>query len=158
MKATTIREIRYELREQETEKLIELCLHLARFKKENKELLTYLLFEAHDKSGYITSVKEEIDELFAQITARSLYLRKKQIRKIIRMVKKYIRYSKKKETEVQLLIYFCQKLQAMQPSILRSTTMLNLFARQIKAIKKALTYLHEDLQFDYKQELTDLLS
>ena len=158
MKAATIRELRQELKEQEPEKLVELCLHLTRFKKENKELLTYLLFEAHDESAFIEGVKEEIDELFGQITSRSIYLRKKQIRKILRTAKKYIRYSKKKETEVQLLIHFCHRLKDMQPSVLRSAAMMNLFGRQIKAIKKALSYLHEDLQFDYKQMLTVLLS
>ena len=29
--------------------------------------------------------------------------------------------------------------------------------RQIEVIRKALTHLHEDLQFDYELELTELL-
>jgi hypothetical protein len=34
---------------------------LARFKKENKELLSYLLFEAHDERAFIAGVKTYID-------------------------------------------------------------------------------------------------
>ena len=45
MKAATINELKQELQNIPPAKVTELCLRLARFKKENKELLTYLLFE-----------------------------------------------------------------------------------------------------------------
>ena len=48
MKASTVSELKEELKHLPPAQLLELCLRLARFKKENKELLTYLLFEAHD--------------------------------------------------------------------------------------------------------------
>jgi len=44
MKAASSKEIKSALIEQSPTQLTELCLRLARFKKENKELLTYLLF------------------------------------------------------------------------------------------------------------------
>ena len=80
---------------------------MSRFKKENKELLTYILFESADEQSYIVSVKRGIDEEFEQINRSSTYFIKKSIRKILRNTRKYIRYSGKKETEVELLIYFC---------------------------------------------------
>ena len=53
MKAASISEIKTELKGLPPAQLTELCLRLARFKKENKELLTYLLFEANDgRSGW----------------------------------------------------------------------------------------------------------
>ena len=95
---------------------MELCLQLSKFKKENKELLTYLLFEAHNEEGYIESVKEQIDELFENINTKSYFYIRKSVRKILTLTKKFIRYSKKTETEVELLLYFCTKLKNFKPS------------------------------------------
>ena len=58
MKAASVNEIKQQLKEVNPVELIELCLRLARFKKENKELLTYLLFEADDLQAYIANVKK----------------------------------------------------------------------------------------------------
>ena len=135
MKSATIANIRKELKHKSNEELAELCLRLSRFKKENKELLTYLLFEADYEAGYIETIKTEIDEQFDQINTSSFFYIKKSVRKILRNTKKYIRYSLNKETEVELLIYFCQKLNAMTPSISKNTTLTNLYDRNIIAIK-----------------------
>ena len=156
MKSATVANIRKELKHKSNEELAELCLRLSRFKKENKELLTYLLFEADYEAGYIETIKTEIDEQFDQINTSSFFYIKKSVRKILRNTKKYIRYSLNKETEVELLLYFCQKLNAMTPSISRNTTLTNLYDRNIIAIKKKVKNLHEDLQYDYNLKLEDL--
>ncbi|WP_417557129.1 hypothetical protein [Mesoflavibacter zeaxanthinifaciens] len=156
MKSATVANIRKELKHKSNEELAELCLRLSRFKKENKELLTYLLFEADYEAGYIETIKTEIDEQFDQININSFFYIKKSVRKILRNTKKYIRYSLNKETEVELLIYFCQKLNAMTPSISKNTTLTNLYDRNIIAIKKKVKNLHEDLQYDYNLKLEDL--
>lgn len=156
MKSATVANIRKELKHKSNEELAELCLRLSRFKKENKELLTYLLFEADYEAGYIETIKAEIDDQFDQINTSSFFYIKKSVRKILRNTKKYIRYSLNKETEVELLLYFCQKLNAMKPSIFRNTTLTNLYDRNIIAIKKKVKNLHEDLQYDYKLKLEDL--
>ncbi|MCK5536004.1 MAG: hypothetical protein KAI79_04210, partial [Bacteroidales bacterium] len=96
MKAASLKEIKLELYTRTPEELLEFCLRLSKFKKENKELLTYLLFEAYDEPSYIANVKLEIDEQFDLINKRSYYLIKKGVRKILANTKKYIRYSKQK--------------------------------------------------------------
>src|SRR3712207_8494859 len=53
---------RSELTSLPPKKVTELCLRLAKYRKENKELLSYLLFEAHNEQGYIESVKKEIND------------------------------------------------------------------------------------------------
>ena len=157
MKAVTVKKIKDELSHRSANDLMELCLHLSKFKKENKELLTYLLFESHNEEAYIESVKEQIDDLFAQINTKSYFYIRKSVRKILTLTKKFIRYSKKKETEVELLLYFCVKLKDFKPSISRSPRLTNTFERQILLIKKAIISLHEDLQYDYQLELNELL-
>ncbi len=156
MKAATVKELKTELTHQSQAQLMELCLQLSKFKKENKELLTYLLYEAENEAGYIESVKNEIDEQFETINTSSYFYIKKSVRKILRMVKKYVRYSKQKETEVELLLHFCSVLKNMQPSIHRNTTLTNILNRQITLIKKTVASLHEDLQYDYNLELEEL--
>ena len=156
MKTARVHELKRELRDQSPEELMELCLSLSKFKKENKELLTYLLYEAADEEAFIAGVKEEVDLQFDEINTTSYYFIKKSVRKILRMIKKFIRYSKKKETETELLMYFCLKLREFKPSFDRNTTLQNIYDRQIVLIKKAISSMHEDLQFDYLMELENL--
>ena len=156
MRAVTVREINQELTYRTPKELRDLCLRLARFKKENKELLTYLLFESSDEQSYIGSVKREIDDQFAHINRKSYYLMKKSVRKILSTTRKYIRYSLKKQTEVELLIYFCTKLKALSPSIKKSPGLLSLYNRQIDGIIVKVSLLHEDLRHDYGLELNEL--
>ena len=156
MKAATIRQIKTELGYHSQVELIELCLRLSKFKKENKELLTYLLYESHNEAAFIQGVKNEIDEQFVQINTSSYFYIKKSVRKILRRVKTYIRYSKKKETEVELLMHFCSVLKDMSPPMQDNVSLYNIYLRQITSIKKAISTLHEDLQYDYEEELKSL--
>jgi len=158
MKAASLKEIKTELSHRSTQELLELCLRLSKFKKENKELLTYLLFESANEEAFIRSIKTKIDEDFESINTKTFYFIKKSVRKILRKIKKFIRYSQNKETEVELLLYFCHKLKDFKPSIKRNTTLINLYNRQIEYIQKKISTLHEDLQYDYEMEIEELLN
>ena len=156
MQTATVKQLKDELKHRDPKELLELCLSLSKFKKENKELLTYLLFESSNEAGFIQGVKEEVDDAFEEINTRTYYFIKKGIRKILRSIRKYIRYSKNKETEVILLLYFCSKLKDFTPSIYKNRVLSNLYDKQIESIEKKLTKLHEDLQYDYGIELENL--
>lgn len=156
MKAVTVKEISGELQNLSPKELRDLCLRLARFKKENKELLTYLLFEASDEAGYIESVKQEIDLQFGKVDRKSYYFIKKGLRRILLNTRKFIRYSHNKKTEIDLLIYYCVKLKKFNPSIQRNTALRNLYLKQVAEIRQKLGFLHEDLQYDYLKELKAL--
>lgn len=157
MKAASLAEIKKELKHKTEEELLFYCLSLSRFKKENKELLTYLLFDASDEESYIQSVKNEIDFQFSEINNQNYYWMKKTIRKVLRSTRKYIRYSKMKTTEVELLIYFCQKMLLLNPSIKGNTVLINLFDRLVISIQRAIDKMEEDLQYDYNLQLEELL-
>lgn len=156
MKAATINEIKQELNVIAPAKLLDLCIRLAKYKKENKELLTYLLFEAHDESAYIESVKREMDARFADINQSNLYFAKKSLRKILRTTGQYIRHTGSKQVEVELLLYFCSTLVNSTIPIHKSTVLTNLYQFQLKKIAKVIATLHEDLQYDYLKELKKL--
>ena len=157
MKPVTIKKIKDELHYKSSQELIELCLKLSKFKKENKELLSYLLFDVEDEATYIYNVNEYSTLLFGDINTKSFFYIRKSVRKILKLTKKYIRYSKKKETEVELLLHFCKELKKVSPSISKSPRLLNVYNRQIILIKKAIATLHEDLQYDYQLEFDQLL-
>ena len=83
MKAAGVKAIKEELNSRSREELAELCLKLSKFKKENKELLTYLLFESENESLYIKTIQDEIEIEFKEINRKSYYFIKKSIRKIL---------------------------------------------------------------------------
>ena len=157
MKAS-INEIKKELNNLEASDLLTICMRLAKYKKENKELLAYLLFESHNEHSYILKVKTEIDEQFDEINKANLYWAKKSLRKILRNTNKFIKYSGQKETEVELLIYYCSKLKLSGIKFYDSPALMNLYSQQIKKIDKILSSLHEDLRYDYEIELQKLIS
>ena len=156
MKAASISDIKQELNNIAPAKLLELCLRLAKYKKDNKELLNYLLFEANDEQAYIGNVKNEMEKEFAAINTSNLYFVKKSLRKILRNTAKHIRYTASKQAEVELLLHFCQILKNSSIPVKNSTVLNNLYHFQIKKAAKIIATLHEDLQYDYLKDLNKL--
>lgn len=153
MKAASLNEIRKQLTDLDAPALENLCLGLARFKKENKELLTYLLFEAQDEQAYIASIKVEVDQLFDEVPKSNVYFVKKSIRKILRIINKQIRYSGAPVTELEVRIYFCLKMKTANIPLHPGTVLFNLYQQQLKKIRAVLSKLPEDLHFDYERDL-----
>ena len=157
MKAASVNEIKQQLKATSPAQLTELCLRLARFKKENKELLTFLLFEADDLPAYINSVQQQIDEDFSQINTSNIYFAKKTLRKILRIANKHIRYTASKEAEAEILIHYLTNFKGLKISWEKSTALVNIYNAQIKKIKAAIATMHEDLQYDYLRSLERLM-
>ena len=86
----------------------------------------------------------------------NLYLAKKSLRKILRTINKFIKYSGNKQTEVELRIFYCNKLKLSGIDIEKSQVLKNLYDNQRKKIESLLAKFHEDLQFDYRKELEAL--
>jgi len=156
MKAATIHEIKQELQSLPPTRLSELCLRLAKFKKDNKELLTFLLFEAADEAAYIAGIKKGIDDEFEGLPKPNLYLTKKSLRKVLRVTVKQIRYTGSPQAEVELLTYFLRKLNTSGIAYRDSPVLINLYRTQLKKVRGVIDGLHEDLQYDYLRELKGL--
>jgi len=156
MQTATISQLKKELKTLTKEELLEACLIVTKYKKENKELLSYHLFEKESEADYINNIKIEVEELFTLINKKSPFFIKKSVRKILRLIKKYAKYSKKKETETELLLHFCNQLIRFKPSIKNNLTLMNIYERQILLIEKNINAMHEDLQYDFQLELENL--
>jgi len=153
MKTVSLNDIKKELSNHDSTDLFEYCLRLAKFKKENKELLQFLLFEAEDISTYIKEVKREIEEQFLQMNKSNVYLIKKSVRKILRNINKQIRFSMSRQVEAELLIEFCNCINKHSVPIKKSRQLYNIYQNQLKKIDKTLCSLHPDLQYDLKRQI-----
>ena len=149
MKAVSINEIKKELTNLDSKSLQDLCMRLAKYKLETKELLTYLLFEANDESAYITLIKGEIDQHFDALPKGNVYYIKKSLRKILRITNRQIKYSSQPATEVELRIYFCSRIISAGIPLHHSQVITNLFEQQVKKIETLIARLPEDLQYYY---------
>jgi hypothetical protein len=157
MKAASAAELKKELMQLKTAALTELCLRLAKFKKENKELLTYLLFEAHDEENYIKLVIQEIDDQFSEINYAHLYYIKKSLRKILRVIAKHVRYTTSKQAEVTWLLHFCSCVkEAPIPHRKYNMVISNIYNSQLKKIESLINTFHEDLQYEFSKQLKPL--
>jgi hypothetical protein len=156
MTFATIAEIKKELQHADTDLLQTLCLRLAKYKKENKELLGYLLFESQNEPSYVRQIKEDIDLQFEELKDRNLYIVKKMLRKILRYTNRHIKYSTNDETDLELRIYFCEKFKAAKIPLATSTTLFNLYQGQLKKINGIVTKLPEDLQSDYARAIASI--
>ena len=157
MKAASVNEIKKELTTLDSDALLDMCMRLAKYKKENKELLTYLIFEAHNEQSYVENVKEEMLEQFKSLPqGGNAYYIKKTLRKILRFVNRQIKYSGIKLTELELRIFFCVKMKENRVPLNPGTVLYNLYQQQLKKIKGISEKLPEDLQTDYEREISYL--
>lgn len=159
MKTSSLQEVKQELQELSAKELLDICTHLAKYKKDNKEYLGYLLFQAHDKDGFISEIKAEIDEEFTELRSqKNLYYIKKGLRRILRILNKYCRYLGDKASSAEVHLYFCLKVKQAGIPIHKSPRLVNLFAAQQKKIMSLISGLHEDLQADYQKEMEGIFN
>ena len=152
MKAAPIAQIKKRLVQLDQGELLEACLRLARYKKDNKELLTYFLFLSDDEDQFASSLCAEIDSQFS-LTPNA---HKKTVRKLIRWMNKCLRFSPVKETEIRVRSHFCRALKASKTPFRKSRVMTNMYTGQLKKINQIIDKFHDDLKYDFRQEIKDL--
>lgn len=136
--------------------LTEICLRLAKYKKENKELLAYLLFDAREPMKYAEDVKSFLITDFNTMQKHYFYSTK-SLRKIIRLINRYAKYTGSKQVETELTIWFCTNYLTYVDLKTTHKPLQGLLTRQFEKITKLLPKLHEDLQFDYQKEFESLI-
>ena len=156
MKAASITQIKDELNALPQKEVVALCLRLAKYKKENKELLAYLLFDAHDVEGYLQTIKNEINDAFWNLPRQNWYFYKKGLRKILRDIQKHSRHIGTKEAQVEMLLHFCQNMKNSGMHFQQHTAVNNIYIAQIKKLNTLVNEIHEDLQYDYQKKLNEL--
>lgn len=153
MKVASLKEIRQELEQISHAELVQLSLQLIKFKKESKELASYILFESANEHEYVQAIQQEIDLLLAEVNTKNLYIAKKNIRKIVRLANRYIKYSKEPTTEIEALLHLSKGLKKLAIDYKKSVQLQKIKESLLTKIQKAIAALHEDLQYDYLKAL-----
>ncbi len=157
MKPASIKEIKEELKGLSQATLAETIMRLGRFKKENKELLTYLLLYKNDEEKYVAEIKESLHVMFTEVNIKTSYITKKNLRKILRTTNRYIKYTSEKSTEVELMIFFIEEFNELGINISKNATLKKMHSTIMSRIEKGILSLHEDLQYDYNKKFKLLL-
>lgn len=157
MKTASIHQLKSELHAMEPQQIAEICLKLAKFKKENKEYLDYLVWGSVDSEQYVEDLKSEISDMFQNIQVdRNFYLVKKSIRKIQRFVNRYCKYLIEKELCCELRMFFIESLiQFIQDWNCRAQAQ-KIVQAELSKIEAFIGKLHEDYQFDYTLRYNEL--
>jgi hypothetical protein len=150
-------EIKNELKELDKGQLLELCLSLAKYKKDNKEYLGFLLFQSHDKQVFVSQLKELIDTDVQELkTQPNLYYIKKGLRRILRIINKYCKYVADKAIEADIHIHFCAAIKQSGIPYHREKRIVNLYEAELKKINTLVKGLHEDVRQDYASAIEQI--
>lgn len=149
-------DLKKELNFLQAPELKELCLRLAKHKTENKELLHFLLFYTEKKESYVEDIKQLIINEFDSLHP-SIYLATKQIRKLLRLCNKHIKFLATKHLEAEIALAFCKEFITHPIVSINQKATLAILIGQLKRLMRVIPKLEEDLQFDYQQQFDELL-
>lgn len=156
MNFPSLAQIKKELGLLSEKELIEVIADLAKFNRENKAYLFFKLQEKDNPNLYLEMVQEELEMEFQKSNTNHAYYAKKSAQAIRRKLNKLLKLSKKKEDQVEAIIFFCERLKDYGFLNFRYPVIDNLYQIQVGKAKKLLSGLHEDLQYDLSLRLEDL--
>ena len=156
MKPEKLSDIKKELLGRNIPELTEICLRLAKYKRENKELLNYLLYDSDEPIEYAAKVKAYLEEDFRTLQ-KHYYYSTKTLRKILRLINRHAKYTASKQVELELSLWFCTNFLLYADLKTSHKPLQGLLTRQFEKISRLIPKLHEDLEFDYRNEFEELL-
>jgi len=156
MKPASTQQIKEELRSLSQKEVTDLCLRLIRSKKENKELLSYILFDSSDRQNYVATIKNEMDDAFAALPSNRYFI-KKGLRDMLKNITRYSRYMGEKEPETELRLHFCRTMKQYGLASHKHQATMTIYTTQLDKIQSLITQLHEDLQYDFQKEMNELI-
>ena len=157
MVPASIDTIKTELKQLPPKKVLELVVRLARFKKENKELLTWLLFESSDEAAYIAQVRKEITEEVEKIDGLTAYQYKKQFRKIQRKINKPIKYMGSKTAAAELYMHMIELIDRKKKTVFIRAFLEKAHEQYVRKVNILLPGIPEDLAADISRQLRQVV-
>jgi hypothetical protein len=149
-------ELKRELEGLPQPELVRLCLRLAKYKVETKELLDYLLWSSEDPIQYAHEFKSDVLLPFESVFTGS-YVFTKSLRKSLRLIAKYTRFTGSKQGECELLLAFVEAFFQHYQRGFHSTANSKIIFRCLKKAAANIIKLHEDIQADYTENFNNLL-
>ncbi|SMD45052.1 hypothetical protein SAMN00777080_3693 [Aquiflexum balticum DSM 16537] len=156
MKIASLAEIKKELSHLSEIELKNLIIDLSKFSTDNKSYLFFKLYERDNPRLYVEMVQEELEMEFVKANTRHYHFAKKSIQAIRRKLNKYLKLSKDKTAQIELILYFCEKMRLYGFMEFNHPVINNLYTLQISKVEKLISGLHEDLQYDYEFQINEL--
>jgi len=148
--------IKKELIECEKKQLIEIITRLCRFKLDNKSLVSFLLFDAENEPEFVKEAKLQIDDLIEESKYFNFYSTKKRYRKIATLITKYVKFTNKTESEIELRLHLVKTFTENKSELKTYLYFKKALSKQLEKVDKLMKKIHEDLQFEYEEEINNL--
>ena len=158
MKIATLAEIKKELQHLSPKELIDLITDLSKFSTDNKLYLYFKLYGREQPGLFAEMVQEELINDFRNGNQRNAHYAKKSAQAIRRKLNKYLKFTKDKPTQIDLISFFCGSLYEYGYLMHRHPVIENLYLMQMSKVERLLGQMHEDLQNDYQDKVKELKS
>ncbi len=155
MIAEKLNELKKDLANCTDKQLVDHLLSLARLKKENKEMLSYLLGYGGRPLEYGEVYKSLIDDCFTDISENP-YFAKKTLQKIKRIISKYYRFTSSRQGEAELYAHFLEGFCKHIHPDTRHKQVLGIGIFALKKLNAIAAQVHEDISGDVLKELDRL--
>lgn len=156
MKIPSLAQLKKELSYLNEKELVDLIIDLSKFSRDNKSYLFFKLSEKDNPGLYLEMVQEELELDFQTARGDHSYYAKKSAQKLRRKMNKLLKLSKVKTDQIEVLLFFCEKLKEYGFLRHRNQVLDNIYQMQLGKAVKLISGLHEDLQFDYEGRVEEL--
>lgn len=158
MKIASLAEIKKELQHLSQKELIDVVTDLSKFSTDNKLFLYFKLYGRDQPRLFAEMVQEELINDFRNGNQRNAHYAKKSAQAIRRKLNKYLKFTKDRPTQIDLISFFCEMLYEYGYLMYRHPVIDNLYGMQVSKVERLLGQMHEDLQFDYRDKVKELQS
>ena len=156
MKLPSLATIKKELSHLSEKELVDLLLETAKFTTDNKQFLFFKAFGRENPAFFQEMVEEELENAFDGANLNHPHLAKKSAQAIRRKLNKYLKFTKDKTIQIELIAFFCRSYHEQGFLDFDHPVIINLYQMQLNKIQTLISNLHEDLQYDYQAVLEEL--
>lgn len=158
MQIPSLSDLKKELNYLDEKEAKNLLLELVKYSSENKAYFYFQLYSRDNLDFFTKNIKEELDVLFFSANTKHVHVAKKSIQGIRNKLTKYLKLSKNKADQADVVLFFCEKMSEHDFLSFRYPVITNIFNSQLNKAKKLILSLHEDLQSDYESRIEELES
>jgi hypothetical protein len=156
MQLPSLAQIKKELKTLDEMELIDVIVDLSKFTRDNKAYLYFRLFEKDNPRLFIEMVEGELEWQFQNANIKNYFTAKKSAQAIRRKLNKNLKLTKDKTAQIELIAFFCEKISAYGYLKYHHPVIENLYQAQIRKMENLTAGLHEDLQYDYREMISQL--
>jgi hypothetical protein len=158
MQIPSLSELKKELNYLDEKEAKNLLLELVKYSSENKSFIYFQLYSRDNHDFFAKNIKVELDFLFFFANTNHIHVAKKSIQGIRSKLTKFLKLTKNKADQAEVILFFCEKMNEHDFLSFRYPVITNIFNSQLNKAKKLILTLHEDLQSDYESRIEDLES